>query len=115
MSLSSDQPVQTAITMMLARDYSQLAVLNGRTLKGAITWRSIGRRMATGPAPTTVADCLEKAEAVDRQDHLVDAVESVMRREFVFVRGEDRVFTGIVTMTDLGCQFQQVATPFLML
>lgn len=48
-SVNPNSTAAEAVTLMLLHDYSQLPVMQGeRTLKGVITWQSIGTKLALG-------------------------------------------------------------------
>ena len=108
--------VREAITLMLLHDYSQLPVMQGtRTIKGAVTWQSIGRHLALGLQCNTVSDCLEEATDISTDTSLFAAIPQIVAKQFVLVRDSTSLVTGIVTTTDLSLQFRQLAEPFLLL
>ena len=48
-SVKPDEALEVATTLMQMKDYSQLPVMvNKRDVKGVITWRSLGNRLALG-------------------------------------------------------------------
>src|SRR6185295_4777642 len=54
-----------AVTTMLYHEFSQLPVMQGdRSLKGVVSWRSLGRALALGKQCSTVLDCCEEAVVV---------------------------------------------------
>jgi CBS domain-containing protein len=115
-SVNPQDPIERAITLMLAYDFSQLAVMTGpRDLKGAISWKSIGSRLSQRNALTCVSDAMEQATEVSDADSLFEVTKTIIQRNFVFVRAADRKITGIVTATDLSEQFQGLSEPFLLL
>ncbi|MFV3077323.1 HPP family protein [Niveispirillum fermenti] len=115
-SVNPQDPIERAVTLMLAYDFSQLAVMTGpRDLKGAISWKSIGSRLSQRNALTNVSDAMEKATEVSDADSLFEVTKTIIQRDFVFVRAADRKITGIVTATDLSEQFQRLSEPFLLL
>ena len=115
-SVNPQDPIETAITLMLAHDYSQLAVMTGpRELKGAISWKSIGSRLSQQNKLKLVVDAIEGAAEVRDADTLFEATKTIIQRDYVFVRAHDRTITGIVTATDLSEQFQGLSEPFLLL
>ncbi|KZK81219.1 CBS domain protein [Pseudovibrio sp. Ad13] len=109
--------IEKAVTLMLAYDYSQLAVMTGsRDLKGTISWKSIGRRLSQRNELQQVSDAMEQASEVSDADSLFEATKIIIRREYVYVRSSsDRTIIGIVTATDLSEQFQGLSEPFLLL
>jgi hypothetical protein len=86
-----------------------------RTLKGAVTWQSIGTRLSLGRASTTVQDCLEDAAVLESNVSLFSAIPTIVERGFVLVKDGQNMICGIVTTTDLSLQFRQLAEPFLLL
>ena len=106
-------------TLMMYHDYSQLPVLSGsRTLKGVVSWASVGRRMAMGKVSGTASEFMDPHHpAVVRQadESLLSAVSAIVEHGFVLVRGVDGTFSGIITPADLSLQFQQMAEPFMLL
>lgn len=116
-SVNPQDPIERAVTLMLAYDFSQLAVMTGpRDLKGAISWKSIGSRLSQRNELKQVKDAMERAAEVSDADSLFEVTKMVIRRDYVFVRASaDRRITGIVTATDLSEQFQGLSEPFLLL
>jgi len=56
-----DSELARAITIMLARDFSQVAVMsNQRDVKGIISWQSIGSRLALGQNIAKAQDAMER-------------------------------------------------------
>lgn len=109
--------VEKAITLMLAHDFSQLAVMsNDRTLNGAISWKTIGKRLSHENNLVEVKDAMEPAVAIEDTEPLFKATKLIIDHEYVFVRSSaDRKVTGIVTATDLSEQFQFLSEPFLLM
>ena len=115
--VAPDAPLASAITIMLAHDFSQLPVMNGdRSVKGAVSWKSIGQRMTQGLACQTVAEAMDKrVDMVERSASIFDVIERVNASDFVLVCDETRKVTGIVTTTDLGNQLRDFAQPFVII
>lgn len=116
-SVNPQDTVEKAITLMLAHDFSQLAVMsNEHTLKGAISWKTIGKRLSHNNELTEVKDAIEPAVAIEDTEPLFKATKLIIDHEFVFVRSSaDKKVTGIVTATDLSEQFQFLSEPFLLI
>lgn len=116
-SVNPQDTVEKAITLMLAHDFSQLAVMsNERTLNGAISWKTIGKRLSHENNLVEVKDAMETAVAIDDTEALFKATKLIIDHEYVFVRSStDRKVTGIVTATDLSEQFQFLSEPFLLM
>ena len=115
-SVNPNATIAEAVTLMLLYDYSQLPVMQSeRSLKGAVTWHSIGRRIALGHPCATVLDCLETAAVIESDISLFSAIPTIVERGFVLVRDSQNTVAGIVTTSDLSLQFRQLAEPFLLL
>lgn len=115
-SVAPDATVAQAVTTMLYNDFSQLPVMQGEfTLKGAVSWRSIGRALALGHLCTTVRDCIEEAAVITSDTSLFAAIPTIVEKEYVLVKDAKNRIAGIVTTTDLSLQFRQLAEPFLLL
>ncbi|WP_410565258.1 CBS domain-containing protein [Amycolatopsis sp. cmx-4-61] len=115
-SITLGKPLAAAVTLMLAKNYSQLAVLdeNG-SYAGAVSWESIGRARLSKPEPT-LQDATTQVRVIDFDDELFAQIDEIYRHGYVFVRGEDRQkLIGIVTANDLALQFGTLARPFSLL
>ena len=102
---------------MLQHDFSQLPVMQGeREVRGVVTWKSIGSRLALGQGCTSVKDCREDARIIDLNRTLFEGISTIVEFGYVLVRDQqDRRITGIVTASDLSLQFQELSEPFLLL
>ena len=116
-SVKPEHPIERAFTLMLAHDFSQLAVMKGaHDLKGAVSWKSIGCRLSQGNELKQVIDATEAAEEVSDTMSLSEVTRIIVQHDFVFVRSSsDNRITGVVTATDLSEQFQGFSEPFLLL
>jgi CBS domain-containing protein len=104
------------ITTMLIHDYSQLPVMTSlRDVKGMVSWRSVGVRLALGKSAVTAKDCMEPACEIQYDEPLFKAVDVVTTNEYVLVRNERREVAGIVTTADLSLTFNQLGEQFLLL
>jgi restriction system protein len=115
-SVSTDSSLLYARTIMIERQFSQLAVIDrNETLHGAISWESIGKAYVASEHPE-LADAIAPAAVVDHDAFLLDQIGVIYDKGFVFVRGPDRVrVTGIVTAADLTRQFGNLARPFMLI
>jgi CBS domain-containing protein len=116
-SVSPNATLQEAMTEMMINDYSQLPVMIGdRTVKGVVSWRTIGQQMARKGKLDTVADCsTSDFREVASNRSLMDIVEDVIKHDFVLVRDEVGCISGIVTSTDLSREFRLRFEPFQLL
>ncbi|MFC3451299.1 restriction system modified-DNA reader domain-containing protein [Amycolatopsis speibonae] len=112
-SVGPNSTLEEAITKMLLNDYSQLAVLSGpRTLRGAVTWRSIAEAIHRKPG-ASVADAIDsRVEDVPYDRDLFEVLPMLQQRDFVFVRNETNVVAGIVTTADVARRYGELATPY---
>lgn len=115
-TVGPDDPLSVATTLMQLHDFSQLPVMQGaHTVKGIISWESIGTRVSLDRDCSLVRQCMDHpAEEVSIRTPLFEAISAIGRHGYVLVRGEDNSITGIVTASDVSHQFIQLASPFLL-
>jgi CBS domain-containing protein len=115
--VAPNDSVQKAVTLMLSRDYSQLPVMTSSyEVKGVISWRSIGRRLTVASSGTEVREMMDEAAEVKADRSIFEALAHIARHDYVLVRdATDKKIVGIVTSSDLGQQFRQLAEPFLLI
>ena len=117
LSVHPDQPIIAATTVMQLRDFSQLPVMiNQREVKGIISWKSIGTRMALGGKCEFVRDCMDDVQVIDIETPLFDTIGAITKHGYVLVQDKQsgNIISGIVTASDLSNQFQNLAGPFLL-
>ena len=116
MTTAPDDPLSTATTLMLLHDYSQLPVTTTpRTVKGVISWQSIGTRLALGHECNKVGECMGPAREIQSTAPLFEAIHQISDHGYVLVRGQTGEITGIVTASDVANQFEQLGRPFLLI
>lgn len=106
--------LQTTITLMVLRGYSQLPVLDpdGR-LRGVVSWESIGRaRMADPDAGLDAATA--RGQEADRSDDLLDWIGAIQQSGYVVVRDHEHKVCGLITAADLTVQFGTRVRPFVL-
>lgn len=114
-SVKPDATLQQAVTIMLTNDFSQLPVMTGpRELKGIISWKTVGSRLALKRPCVNVRDAMEPAQVVSVDESLFDAIARIASHDYVLVQSSDKTYTGIVTASDFNFQFQALAEPFLL-
>jgi CBS domain-containing protein len=114
--ISPDADISEAITLMLQHDFSQLPVTTSdREVKGIVSWRSLGSRLALGRQCKKVRECMEASSEIRSDASLFDAIQQIVEHECVLVRDTTRRLAGIVTTEDLSRQFAQLGEPFLLL
>ncbi|HEY3964575.1 MAG TPA: CBS domain-containing protein [Planctomycetaceae bacterium] len=115
-SVTPNDTLDAAITLMLTHDFSQLPVMQGeRSVKGMVSWKSIGSRLALGRTCATVLDCLEAYHELRDDASLFDAIGVIGAHDCVLVRDRENKITGLVTGADITEQFHRLAEPFLLL
>ena len=114
--VAPDDPIERATTIMQAEDFSQLPVMTTKkTVKGVISWRSIGMAYTEGFLPKKVSECMEEAHQIGTNTTLIEAMNVIRAHDYVIVHCTDKTVTGIVTATDLGDEFRKLAEPFLLI
>ena len=114
--VSPDAEISEAITLMLQHDFSQLPVTTSeRDVKGIVSWRSLGSRLALGKQCKKVRECMEAPSEIRSDASLFEAIQQIVEHECVLVRDATRKLTGIITTEDLSRQFAQLGEPFLLL
>lgn len=115
--LRPDDTIQEAITLMLARDYSQIPVMTSeRELKGIVSWKSLGSAFGLGEAPKHVRECMESTDSiVDEDDSIFKLLDLVAQNEVALVRARDRRFVTLFTAADLGELYRELSEQFILL
>lgn len=115
-SVKPDSALTEATTVMLTNDFYQLPVMTTeREVKGAISWKSIGSRLALGKKCTVVRECMDPAQIIGAESSLFEAIRIIAEHDYVLVQAQDRIICGIVTASDLSQQFRDLAEPFLLI
>ena len=115
LSVKPDTLLAEAITHMMAKDFSQLPVMqNERNVKGIVSWKSIGHRRSLGHDSEHVRDYMDPVTVIPMSTTLSDAIRIVAENDYVLVQDRDNTISGIVTASDLSSQFEQLAGPFLL-
>lgn len=74
-SVNPNATVEQAITLMLLHDFSQLPVMQSeRSLKGAVTWQSIGKNLVLGKPCASVQDCMDEPAEISSETSLFAAI-----------------------------------------
>ncbi len=115
-SVKPDSQLFEATTLMLTNDFSQLPVMTTeRDVKGTVSWKSIGSRLALGKKCPLVKDCIDPAQVINAEASLFEAINIIAEHDYVLVRAHDRTICGIVTASDLSQQFRDLSEPFLLI
>ena len=114
-SIKPDSSLQEAVTLMIAHDFSQLPVMTtSREVKGAVSWKTIGSRLALKKECNVVRECMEDVKIVSLEDSLSSAISAVDEFDFILVQAGNKEICGIITAADLSVQFGKLAEPFLL-
>jgi CBS domain-containing protein len=115
-SVKPDDTLKVAVTLMLTRDFSQLPVMTStRDVKGVVSWKTVGSRLALKQDCKFVRDCMEPAHIVSDNESLFDVIARIAIYDYVLVQQADRTISGIVTAADFNEQFRLLAEPFLLI
>ena len=115
-SVKPDAPLNEAVTVLMASDFSQLPVMTSeREVKGIISWKSIGERLGLGVSGKFVRDFMDAHDEVPDFVSMFEAIPKIIANDYVLVRGGDKVIIGIITASDLSLQFRVLSEPFLLL
>ena len=114
-SVRLDDSLERAQSLMMSKDYSQLAVMTGpRSLRGAVSWESIAHAKICNPT-AGLPEALFPPETVRLDDDLLAQIPKIVDAGFAFVEAQDRQISGIVTTADLSLLFATLAKPFFLL
>ena len=113
-TVTPDDEVSKAKTLMAANDFSQIPVITGvRDVKGIVTWKSIGS--ATSPRGNKVRHFMEdSAQVIGCRRPLFEAVDIIANHGCVLVRGQDNSINGIITASDLNNKLLRLTEAFLL-
>jgi hypothetical protein len=115
-SVKPTDKLETAVTLMMSHDFSQLPVMTSdRDVKGLISWRAIGNRLALNKKCESVKDPMEPHHEVRDTASMFDVIRLLARHECVLIRDATNLITGIVTAADISEQFQLISEPFILL
>ncbi|MFH1484167.1 MAG: CBS domain-containing protein, partial [Chloroflexota bacterium] len=115
-SVKPDDLIATAVTLMIAHDYSQLPVMTSdREVRGIITWSSLGSQLALGRECKYVRECMVKHKEIGYDTYIFAAVDDIIANQYALIRNSENMICGIVTTSDLSLQFRQLGEPFLLL
>lgn len=108
--------LQEAVTLLLSHDFSQLPVMQSEySVKGMVSWSSIGSRLALGQKGDMVDDFIETPIEISADASLFTVIGTIVGKDYVLIRDAKNKITGIVTTSDLSVQFGQLGEPFLLL
>lgn len=115
LSVAQSDPIELALTHMVQNNFSQLPVIDEGVLKGVVTWESIALAKIHRQL-NQVEDALQlDPHFVHASRDVLDVVNLVNARGFIFVMGEDNSVGGIVTVQDLVEEFGRDRYPLALL
>jgi hypothetical protein len=115
-AVTPNDTVKHAVTLMLKHDFSQLPVMTGtRDVKGIVSWKSLGSRLALGRKPERLLDFVDSHHELSSDVSLFEAIPAIIECDCVLIRDRTQAVCGIVTAADLSVQFRQLTEPFLLL
>lgn len=115
-SVKPNASLQEAVTLMMSRNYSQLPVMTGeREARGVISWKSIGARLAANITSGEVRSFMDGVRELPVDSSLFAAIPIIAEHGYVLVRAPDKIYSGIVTSSDIAFQFEDISKPFLLL
>jgi CBS domain-containing protein len=110
-TVHQDDRLETAITKMQLNGFSQLPVMSGRTLKGAVTWESIALARHTRP-DAGLREAMVQPQSRRGDTHLLDVIRDISSEGFVVVEDATGRPMGVVTPADVAAAYDAFATPF---
>ena len=115
LTIKPDSSLPQIVTLMLMNDYSQLPVMTStREVKGIVSWKTIGSRLALQKSCVRARDCMEPPHIISSEESLFSAISEIAAHDYVLVRASDQQISGIITASDLNEQFRKLAEPFLL-
>ncbi|MFB7393554.1 CBS domain-containing protein [Streptomyces sp. NPDC056191] len=116
-SLPPNSPLNTVTHLMRENNYSQLPIIEGKSiLRGVVTWRSVARMYEQG-SPATLANASEApnhwAVAQESQDFFA-LLPMISEYGYALIRRNDGTIGGIVTAADITERFAGTARPFFL-
>jgi CBS domain-containing protein len=113
--VNENDPIDKAVTIMLANEFSQLPVMRGEHVRGAVSWRSIGKRLSLGSKAQGVNDCLENPLELRGDTSLLSAIAQIVKSDYALIKDHTGRLSGLVTTADLSSEFGTLSEPFLLL
>ena len=114
-SVSREDSLAKAQSLMMRYDYSQLPVMSGEhTCRGAVSWESIARILAH-KSDAKLVDCIVPVDQLSISDDVLSNIPKITANGFVVTKaGQGRV-CGVVTTADVSAAFEELAGPFLLI
>lgn len=116
LACTPDEHVSSIVTKMMKGGFSQLPVMTGeRSVKGVVSWQTIGTHLALGAGGETAKDLMEAHQEISSDRSIFDAISIIVAADYVLVKDSTGKITGIITAADLSLQFRELTEPFLLL
>lgn len=114
-SVQRSSSLNKALTLMMIHNFSQIPVIESRTVHGFISWETVGFAKSNGCSSEIVKDYIKKdVPLLDYEEPLLVAVEKIIEKDFALVK-KNGAITGIVTLADISEQFIIGTAPFLII
>lgn len=115
-TIDLDNTVYQALDRMFTHNFSQLPVMNGGTVSGVVTYKSICQMLKAVPEPgipqLTVKGALVQPRYVDEDEDVFNLLETFAEDEYVLV-GHAENLTGILTRYDVFHFLRRQFEPFI--
>ena len=116
LSVKPNDPLERAVTLMIEHNFSQLPVMTKPwKVKGIISWSSIGKRLVLREREEEVRHYMESHTEIGWNESLLSAIKTIEDSEYVLVRNDKSIISGIVTSSDLSQQLHLLGEPFLLI
>lgn len=96
---------------MYLKGFSQVPVLSGRTVRGAVTYESIAIALQRDPH-ASLRDAVMQPRVHTEQTHLLEVLTDIDRDGFIIVKDRTERPVAVVTGSDVVNAFGDLATPF---
>ena len=115
-SLRPNEHIKKAMTLMMARNFSQLPIMTSEFhVKGVVSWSTIGERFATNASGSDAQDFAGEHHEISINSSIFRAIQIISEYDYVLVRDAQNRISGIITANDIAHQFEETSTPFLLL
>lgn len=113
-SVAPNDTADKVITLMMTNDFSQIPVMNNRTLKGVVTWKSIAEKMHFKKSYTDAQSLMDPdgPVVVEKDATFFSVISILAEKSYALVKDKSGI-SGIITSSDLSRQYHLLAEPFL--
>jgi CBS domain-containing protein len=111
--VSTDVPLDSAVTNMLTNHMEYLPVVDGTgALRGALTWKSYARMTVANNARTLLNAIEPNPPTIQDNADLLDAVTVIAQHGYVVVRNAHGALCGVLTVANLATRYRDLLEPF---